>query len=195
MYLCSMLVSESLRLVTGTNRTTAEQAAGAQVHRQRMGAFMGPTACAKLFKLHDDTTGGREPLRFLKALAEKLGPLEKAVPKFKATPEAAEKHIEGYKVWLSTFIHECGLRVENGYCELHILRKHIIVQTILAQQGRLPKGTSDMDFTRKCLAEFSCKTWFPHSQSIAALQRLVPDQGEYLSTFAGWMRPWHLLHS
>ena len=128
-------------------------------------------------------------MKFMQNLLDKLQESEAATPKFKADRASAFNHIDKYKVWLRSFMQELGYATEDAYLELHILRKHIIVQTIAAQQGKYPSNVKE---AVRCLDEFSSKQWFGTHETMATLRKLVPDQAEYLTAMGGVCRPWQL---
>ena len=177
--------------IAGTNRAAAEQAAGAQLHRQRMGAIMGPTTCKKRFQLHNDASGNT-CVELLQAMLKDLKPLAKEVPKAFDSPESAKTHIAAFKVWLKKLMSMLGYETDGGYVELHILRKYIFVQAIKAQQNELPDGVGDIGSAMSFLNSFSCIHWFPKTETMASLRSLVPDEAEYLTSLGGVMRPWQL---
>lgn len=190
------VVSETVKLrtgIVGTDRTAAEKAAGAQLHRQRMGAIMGPTACKKKFKLPDASDGdGSACLELLQAMLKDLKPLAKVGPKTFNAPETAKTHIAAFTSWLKSCLKMLGYDKDGGYVELHILRKYILVQAIQVQQKGLPDGVDSIGSAMRSLNEFCCLQWFPKTETMAALRALVPDEAEYLTSLGGIMRPWQL---
>ena len=168
--------------IAGTERSAAEQAAGAQLHRQRMGAIMGPTICKRRFQLHNDDSGDT-CVELLQAMLKELKPLAKAVPKAFDSPENAKTHIAAFKVWLRKLMSMLGYETEEGYVELHILRKYIFVQAIKAQQNELPDGVGDIGSAMSFLNSFNCLHWFPKTETMASLGNLVPDEAEYLTSW------------
>jgi hypothetical protein len=177
--------------IAGTDRSAAEKAAGAQLHRQRMGAIMGPTVCKKRFQLHNDASGNT-CMELLQAMLKELKPLAKEVPKAFDSPERAKTHIAAFKVWLNKLMSMLGYETDGGYVELHILREYILVQAIQAQQNGLPDGVGDIGSAMSFLNSFSCIHWFPKTETMASLRSLVPDEADYLTSLGGVMRPWQL---
>ena len=175
----------------GADRGAAERAAGSQLHRQRMGAVMGPTICKRRFLLTDADPSGGACLGLLRRMLTELKPLAKGVPKAFDEPEAAKKHIAAYRVWLSSFVKMLGYGKDRGYVELHLLRKYVLVQAIKMQHG-LPDGVENIGSAMSSLNEFSCLQWFPRTETMAALRAVVPDEADYLKELGGVMRPWQL---
>lgn len=179
--------------MTGASRHEGAIAAGRQVHRQRMGAVMGPTIVRQRFKLD---AGGSAPVELVRELMRALSPLAKKVPPFKLDPSEAMANIDAYKIWLDEFIRILGYQDSTAYIGLHILRKHILAQTILASTEQAPSNAQEAE---KCLQAFHSAKWFTQAQTMKRLAELVPDQAEYLHQLGGVMRPWQLsephLHS
>jgi hypothetical protein len=173
----------------GADRAAAEKAAGSQLHRQRMGAIMGPTICKQRFLLSDDAS---DCLGLLQKMLTELKPLAKLVPKAFDEPETAKTHIAAYRDWLSSFMKLLGYNQDGGYVELHLLRKYVLVQAVKVQQNGLPDGIRSIGSAMSGLNEFSCLQWFPKTETMAALRAVVPDEADYLRELGGVMRPWQL---
>lgn len=151
---------------------------------------MGPTICAKRFRIDQ---GGSVPLKFMEGLLNQLAPLEKKIPKLtlqSLDAPAAAAYMSKTKEWLSAFVSQLGYQQDDSYLPLHILRKFIIVQTILAQRKRGPDTPAE---AVQSLQEFSSVFWLSKTDTMSKLRGLVPDEAEYLSYFSGVLRPWQLL--
>lgn len=152
-----------------------------------MGAIMGPTVVRQKFQVDADGSASvdlvRNAMRSLQAFAKK-------VPPFELEPTAAEAHIAAFKKWLHHFLLLLGYQDSNGYVGLHILRKHIIAQTILASCETKPRNASEAE---KCLQSLSSVQWFGKASTLKRLADLVPDQGEYLHTLGSVLKAGGLL--
>ena len=172
------------------DRSPAEAAAGRQVHRQRMGACMGPTRLHTLIW----SKGRKELERFL----ENVQQAAKQVPRFALDPEAAVKHIQKYKVWLQTFCSflraggNTGNASEEGYIYKHLLRKHLLLRTWQqSRSGRMdPTGQEIMQE----LSTLSTASWLKKDTSTARVLELMPDQGGCLTKLPYCVRPGHAAH-
>ena len=152
-----------------------------------MGAVMGPTIVRQRFQLD---TGGSASVELVRNMMRNLSKLSHKVQPFTLDPAGAEAHIDAYKKWLGQFLAHLGYQDSNGYLGLHILRKHIITQTILAANSNAkPSNACEAE---KCLQSFSSSKWFPKIATMRRLADLVPDQGEYLQIIGSIMRPWSL---
>ena len=171
---------------SGSQRCEAAKAAGRQVHRQRMGAVMGPTIVRQRFQLD---TAGSASVELVRTMMKNLLKLGQKVLPFTLDSTGAEAHIAAYKTWLDLFLTSLGYQDSSGYLGLHILRKHIIAQTILATSKTKPSNASEAE---KCLQSFDSSKWFGKLATMKRLADLVPDQGEYLQTVGSIIRPWGL---
>ena len=185
---CNLILCRTADL--GRSRSQAAKCAGAQVHRQRMGAIMGPTIVRQRF--HVDTTGGGAPVKFMQKMLSDLEPLEKKIPPFKLEAKSAQMHIAKYKEWLEAFMACLGYKSgsTDNYFALHILRKHLIAQTILASNPKMKMESASE--AEEALQTFTSKEWFEKSATMKTLRDLVPDEAEYLSIFASILKPWRL---
>ena len=77
----------------------------------------------------------------------------------------------------------------SNYVALHILRKHLISQTIAASNDTRASCAAEAE---EELQTFSSKAWFDGTTTIKNLRDIVPDEAEYLSTFSSVLRPWQL---
>jgi hypothetical protein len=176
------------RTSTTTNqRSASAKAAGKQIHRQRMGAVMGPTVVRQKFQVDAD---GSASVDLVRNLMRSLQWLSKKVPSFQLEPAAADAHINAYKKWLHQFLTTLGYQDSSGYMGLHILRKHIIAQTILASCEAKPSNASEAE---QCLQSFSSSQWFSKQSTMKRLADLMPDQGEYLQTVGSVLKAGALL--
>ena len=168
-------------------RSPSAKAAGKQIHRQRMGAIMGPTVVRQKFQVDAD---GSASVELVRNMMRSLQGLSKKVPPFQLEPTAADAHIAAYKKWLHQFLSMLGYQDSTTYIGLHILRKHIIVQTVLASCETKPSNASEAE---QCLQRFSSSQWFLKQSTMRRLADLVPDQGEYLQTVGSVMKVGGLL--
>jgi len=180
------IVSGLTLAISEMNRSSSEVAAGAQIHRQRMGAVLGPTICAKRFQIE---AGGTTPIKLADQLIATLRPLEKKTPKFTSSVDGAHAHIQAYNVWLRRFVAELGYAEKEPYVLLHILRKHIIAETIGVALGHMPDGVIEAETS---LDSFSSSSWLRKGDSMARLRELVPSEAEYLRSLGEILRPWQL---
>ena len=94
------------RTSTTTNqRSASAKAAGKQIHRQRMGAVMGPTVVRQKFQVD---AGGSASVELVRNLMRSLQGLSKKVPPFQLEPAAADAHVAAYKKWLHQFLVTFG---------------------------------------------------------------------------------------
>ena len=154
-----------------------------------MGAIMGPTVVRQRFQVDADGSASVELVRNLMRSLQGLSKREQ-LPPFQLEPAAADAHIAGYKKWLHQFLSMLGYQESTSYIGLHILRKHIIVQTVLASCGTKPSNASEAE---QCLQRFSSARWFNKQSTMRRLADLVPDQGEYLQTVGTVMKVGSLL--
>ncbi len=152
-----------------------------------MGAVMGPTIVRQKFLV--DTVGSAS-VELVRSMIRNLQRSRQKVLPFTLDAVGAEAHIDAYKKWLEQFLALLGYQDSNGYLGLHILRKHIITQTILATSDPKPSSACEAE---ECLKKFSSSKWFPKMATMKRLADLVPDQGEYLQTIGSIIRPWSLL--
>ena len=152
-----------------------------------MGAIMGPTVVRQKFQVDTDGSASVELVRNLMRSSQKL---LKKVPPFQLEPAAADAHIAAYKKWLHHFLVTLGYQDSTNYIGLHILRKHIIAQTILASNETKPSNASEAE---QCLQSFSSTQWFSKTSTMKRLADLVPDQAEYLHTVGSVLKAGGLL--
>ena len=152
-----------------------------------MGAIMGPTVVRQKFQLDAD---GSASVELVRNMMRSLRGLSKKAPPFQLEPIAADAHITAYKKWLHQFLIHLGYQDSSTYFGLHILRKHIIAQTILASSETKPGNASEAE---KCLERFSSSQWLPKQSTMKRLADLVPDQGQYLQPFGSVLKAGPLL--
>ena len=70
--------------MTGNSRSSQAKRAGSQVHRQRVGAIMGPTIVRRRFLVD---AGGGAPVKHMQKLMSDLEPLEKKIHHSSWTPK------------------------------------------------------------------------------------------------------------
>ena len=152
-----------------------------------MGAIMGPTIVRQRFQVD---AGGGAPVKLMQKILSILEPLEKKIPPFKLDAASARAHLDKYKEWLQAFMLALGYKKElNNYVALHILRKHVLAQTIAASNDRLAQHAADAE---EQLQKFSSRVWFDSRATLKDLRELVPDEAEYLVAMAGVLKPWKL---
>ena len=152
-----------------------------------MGAIMGPTVVRQKFQVDAD---GSASVELVRNLMRSLPGLSKKVPPFQLEPTAADAHIAAYKKWLHQFLSMLGYQDSTNYIGLHILRKHIIVQTVLASCETEPSNASEAE---QRLQSFSSSQWLSKQSTMRRLADLVPDQGEYLQTVGAVLKVGGLL--
>ena len=159
-------------------------AATRQVHRQRMGAIMGPTILFKALLPEDSSRVAR-----LQKLKKLLGACEKATPKVKRLQTNAPEHISKYSLWIKVFCEELDKKGdENSYVHKHIFRKHLIAQAFWANGGSNKNAAA----VEEGLRNLSSKFFLPDTITKSTLLQLLPDQGEYLGNISSVIRPWNL---
>ena len=175
----------------GRSDAPGVKAAGAQVHRQRQGAIMGPTVLATKL-VGSETTVNNKLSKYLAGFLERVA-AEKAL----AVPSWSHaSHMAKYRKWLTNFCDELGVSSNaDRYVFLHLLRKHCIRQIFLEGVRKLPKPPITSEAITTYLANgFSSRALLPASCTVKQLKELVPDEGMYLSKLPAKVRPSHVAH-
>ena len=158
-------------------------AASKQVHRQRMGAIMGPTILFKCFLAEECTRAAR-----LQKLRRFITSCEKAASKVKPSKAGFPQHLETYQDFCKTFCAGLDLKTENGYVHKHIFRKHVLSEVFFKSGcNNSSAATVEAGLSALCSRQF-----LPKDMSRSTLVQLLPDQGGYLSAVPSCLKPWDI---
>ena len=178
----------------GKCRSIAEQQAGKQLHRQRMGTVMGPTRLLTLWK---------KMSRAKKSRLTRMQSLD-AFPAEQETVQqsmctAVKEHLALVEAWLKEFCSVLGCcsfgqdrprrtRTRYSYIHKHLLRKAVLRGAIVATGASAQ--LHQVEKVEQAVANLGAP-WIGLGTTAKELSALGPDQGNYLSGL-GRVSPWEV---